>query len=170
VGKAKKPPVKKKTTRKVGRPTRYTKKLGDEICARISEGMSLRKVCEDEKMPDKSTVFRWFRLPSLSAFRDQYAHAKKESADAMAEDLQDIADDAINEVKKLADDSKLAGAIVQAHKLKADNLKWTMARNQPKKYGERINVATEDDEPNNPFQDIEEKDLRKLAALGVRHA
>lgn len=145
-----------------GRPTKYTNKLGDEICSRIAEGQSLRTVCSDNKMPDKSTVFRWLRLPSMSAFRDQYARAKKEAADAMAEELLDIADDALKEVEKHAYEPKLSGAIVQAHKLKADNLKWTMARQQPKKYGERINIATEDDSPD-PFDGLETDELRKLA-------
>lgn len=99
----------------------------------------------------------------MAAFRDQYARAKQEAADAMGEDLQDIADDAISEVRKLPDDSKLANAVVQAHKLKADNLKWIMARQKPKKYGERINVATEEVEAENPFEGLDEATLRKLA-------
>lgn len=146
-----------------GRPTIYTRELGDEICARISEGRSLRSVCNDDDMPDKSTVFRWLRLDTISTFRDQYARAKREAADAMGEDLLDIAEDALKAVEKHAGEPKLSGAIVQAHKLKADNLKWTMSRQNPKKYGERINVASDDDEPVNPYEGLDDEMLRKLA-------
>ncbi len=42
-------------------------------------------------MPDKATVFRW--LAAKPDFRDQYACAREAQADAMAEDILEIADD-----------------------------------------------------------------------------
>jgi hypothetical protein len=43
---------------KIGRPSKYTKALGDRICAQIAEGKSLRTICDNPDMPDKATVFR----------------------------------------------------------------------------------------------------------------
>ena len=45
----------------MGRPTRYSKKLAEEICDRLGEGMTLFEIADDEAMPSKRTVIRWSR-------------------------------------------------------------------------------------------------------------
>ena len=55
----------------------------------------MRSIGRDKTMPDKATMFRWLR--KHDDFRDQYAMAKRESADAMFEDILDIADDGTND-------------------------------------------------------------------------
>ena len=42
-----------------GRPTDYTPELATLICERMVEGETLRKICADDEMPNRSTVFRW---------------------------------------------------------------------------------------------------------------
>lgn len=137
----------------IGRPTDYTPELADDICARLAEGESLRSVCRDESMPDKSTVFRWLRL--YQDFCDQYARAKEESADAMAEEVLDIADDGTNDwMEKHGKDGEslgyqLNGEHIQRSKLRVDTRKFLMAKMKPKKYGERlgINLGGQKDNP-----------------------
>lgn len=128
-----------------GRPTDYTPELAAEICSQLSEGKSLRTVCLAEDMPDKSTIFRWLsdnnKEDWASGFRDQYARAKQEAADAKYEDLEEVADDAILAAYRA--DPKAANAVVQAHKLKADNLKWQMSKMKPKKYGEKLDLTSD---------------------------
>lgn len=141
---------KPKATRRRGRPTKFSKALGDRICDAISDGKSLRTVCLDEKMPDKATVFRWLRLPSMKDFRDQYARACEARADAFAEDIIDIADDATNDYMEVMDKDgdvigyKVNGEAILRSKLRSDNRKWLMARMQPKKYGERVDITSGD--------------------------
>ncbi len=125
-------------TNKVGRPSDFTKEIGDRICNLLSEGMSLRTVCLAEDMPDKTTVFRWFR--EQVEFRNQYAQAKEESADADLETIEDLGDKAIEESKTA--DPKAANAVVSAYKLKADNMKWGMSKKKPKKYGDKLDMTT----------------------------
>jgi hypothetical protein len=43
---------------KRGRPTKFSPKLAGIICARLIAGESLRRMCEDNDMPDASTVGR----------------------------------------------------------------------------------------------------------------
>ena len=43
----------------MARPSKYTKKLGDDICVRLAGGESLRSGCRDDKMPALSTVLLW---------------------------------------------------------------------------------------------------------------
>ena len=124
---------------KIGRPTIYSQELADKICAQLAEGMSLRSVCLSEDMPDKSTVFNWLR--TKPEFVDQYARAKEESADAQNEILLDLGDEAIGLAQQV--DSKASNAVVQAVKLKADNLKWVMSKMKPKKYGDKLDVTSD---------------------------
>lgn len=122
----------------MGRPSIYTQELADKICAELSEGKSLRTVCAGEGMPDLKTIFSWFRIHK--EFLQHYARAKEESAEADEEKLEDIGDTAIEEAKNA--DPKAASAVVQAYKLKADNIKWAMSKKKPKKYGEKLDMTT----------------------------
>lgn len=129
----------------MARPSIYTQELADAICERLSHGESLRTVCRDDEMPSVATIFNWMR--SKEGFLEQYTRAKEESADAMAEDILEIAD---NEVEQplVVDgipfqvDGKLVmikdNVSVNHAKLRVDTRKWLMSKMKPKKYGERV--------------------------------
>lgn len=122
---------------KIGRPSGYTKEIGDEICDRLSDGESLRAICRDDHMPNKSMVFRW--LYEFQSFRDQYARAKEEQADSLADDILDIADDGRNDT--YIDDEgnkKVDFDAIQRSRLRVDARKWIASKLKPKVYGDRI--------------------------------
>ena len=81
------------------------------------------------------TVFRWFR--AHEDFRLQYANAKEASAEAMSEDILDLADGSLDVVRK--GNEKKANALAQSVKLQVDTRKWIMSKMKPKKYGEKSN-------------------------------
>lgn len=57
----------KKTGNPVGRPSSYSDELAEEFCRRIRSGRNLINVCEDEDMPDDSTISRWMgRRPDFA--------------------------------------------------------------------------------------------------------
>ncbi|ELQ6121953.1 DNA packaging protein [Cronobacter sakazakii] len=128
--------------KKTGRPSDYTEELAEIICLRLAEGESLRSVCRDEGMPSKQAVLRW--LARNGSFRAQYVRAKEEGAEAIAEELFDIADDGSNDwMEKLDKDGEavgyqLNGEHVQRSKLRIDTRKWYLSKIMPKKYGDRI--------------------------------
>lgn len=141
--------AKKKTSntnqpRKPGRPTTYTEELADRICAELACGNSMRTVCKAEDMPAMSTVFLWLR--THQSFSEQYAQAKAEAADALVEEMLDIADDATNDwMETHGPDGeetgyKLNGEHVQRSKLRVDTRKWIASKLKPKKYGERLDL------------------------------
>lgn len=105
----------------MGRPSDFTPEMANTICERVADGESLRKVCEDEAMPDRSTVRRW--LSQQPEFRIQYAHAREEQADVYAERIVDEAEGAT--------DAALG-------RLKMDALKWTASKLAPKRYGDKV--------------------------------
>lgn len=125
-------------TPKVGRPTDYTQEFADEICRLIGEGRSVRSVCEREDMPAMSTIFKWLR--EKKEFSEQYERACDERTESQQEILIEMGDRAIEHAEEA--DPKAAGAVVSAYKLKADNLKWSMSKMKPKKYGEHVDVTS----------------------------
>ena len=68
----------------------YSRRLADEICARLADGQSLRAICADPAMPHRATVLRW--LHANPEFRNLYTLAREAAADALAEEIVAIAD------------------------------------------------------------------------------
>ena len=99
----------------------YTPKVGDAICERIASGESLRSVCRDPKMPNKSTVLRW--LVSEQAFRAQYEVSKDVGIDERFEEIDEL-------VAKESDTPRA--------RLLWDMRRWELSKLAPKKYGDKI--------------------------------
>lgn len=123
-----------------GRPTSFSEETADAICERLVDGVSLRKICLSDDMPNVSTVFRW--LAVHKDFRDQYARAREAQADTLADEILDIADDGSNDY--MGDDDKYNGDAVQRSKLRVDSRKWLAAKMLPKKYGDATTVKHAD--------------------------
>ncbi|MEE8209024.1 MAG: hypothetical protein V3T88_08765 [Nitrosomonadaceae bacterium] len=127
---------------KQGRPTIFTKELADEICSQLANGDSMRTVCKPDSMPCKTTLFMWMR--TNEAFLNQYTRAKQESADALTDEMLDIADDASNDwMERLDKDEQSAGwqlngDHVQRSRLRIETRKWLSAKLKPKKYGDKL--------------------------------
>lgn len=127
-----------------GRPSEFSQDIADAICGRLAEGESLRAICDDEAMPDKSTVFRW--LGRDAEFRDQYARAREAQADALFDDILSIADDGRNDwmERKNKDDQNLGwvenGEALRRSALRVDARKWMAGKLKPKKYGDKLEL------------------------------
>lgn len=126
------------------RASEFTQAMGDAICERLSDGESLRSICDGEDMPNKATVFRW--LAANEAFRDQYAVAREAQADAMFDDMLDIADDGRNDwMAKRNDAGEIIswqenGEALRRSALRIDARKWMAGKLQPKKYGDKVQL------------------------------
>jgi len=129
----------------MGRPSEFTQEIADKICAQLADGDSLRTVCLGEEMPDKTTVFRWLR--TYEGFRTQYARAKEESADALADEMLDIADDGSNDWMETHQRDNVGwqenGEAMQRSRLRVDTRKWIASKLKPKKYGDKLDLNAE---------------------------
>lgn len=129
----------------VGRPSSFTKDLADKICAQLAMGESLRTVLKGDDMPAMQTIFNWMR--TNKEFLEQYARAKEESADALADEILDIADDGSNdwmEIHKGGYSSTIVDQeAVQRSKLRVETRKWVASKLKPKKYGDKVDVTSD---------------------------
>lgn len=127
----------------------YSQAVADEICRRLAEGESLRSICRDDEMPARSHVFEW--LAANAEFADQYARAKQFGIDAMADDIQEISDDARNdwmEAHGREDAGWVAnGEHIQRSRLRVDSRKWLLSKLAPKKYGDKLEIAGDSNSP-----------------------
>lgn len=135
--KRKRPEDKKPT----GRPLEYTKEMGDYICELVSStGYGLLKLTKlYPELPDKVTINRWrYRVPE---FRNQYALAKVEQADILAEECLEIADDdSFDTITKYNKDGSEYEACnsewLMRSRLRVDTRKWLASKLLPKQYGQ----------------------------------
>ena len=102
-------------------------------------------------MPDRSTVYDW--LLRHSEFADQYARAREEQADTLADEIIAIADEQ-PEIIAVTDkrtgeliEHKLDGAFLQWQKNRIDARKWTAMKLKPKKYGDKLALGGDADAP-----------------------
>jgi hypothetical protein len=127
-----------------GRPSDYNQEIADKICERIACGESARSICRDDEMPALSTLFRW--LSRNKEFSEQYARAKEEQADALEDELLNIADEVgqpliVDGAAVMVDGKPMMvvdNAAVQHAKLRVDARKWVASKLKPKKFGDRI--------------------------------
>lgn len=128
-----------------GAPSLYTPELAAEILERISNGESLRSITRDPSMPVMSVVYVWMlRHPD---FAEQYARAREEQAETLADEIVALADE---EPVQVVDDKgvgRVDSAWVTWQKNRVDARKWVAAKLKPKKYGDRVAVAGDADSP-----------------------
>jgi hypothetical protein len=114
-----------KPKNKQGRPTIYTQAIADEICERLAHGETLRKMVLDEHMPASSAIYRW--LDNNESFKEQYAQARVRQADYYAE---------------MIIDESFGAHDASIGRLRMDALKWASSKIAPKKYGDKIELES----------------------------
>lgn len=110
-----------------GRPSLFTKELADEICNRMKAGESLKKICEDSRMPHRDTVHQWLNDEDKKWFSDKYAKASDTRTENKFDEIEEIA-------KNEPD--------VARARLMVDTRKWYLSKIVPKKYGEKLDLTT----------------------------
>lgn len=136
---------KEKPKKRAGRKTEYDPLIAAEICTRISCGESLRQICMEDRMPVHSTVYLW--LLQNKQFSDNYAKAREEQADTLADEIQAIADEPPAEIVDDKGISRTDSGWVTWQKNRIDARKWVASKLKPKKYGDRQIVAGDAENP-----------------------
>jgi len=91
-------------------------------------------------MPSIGAVCRWLTEEDKKPFLEQYTRAREVQADAIFEEMFEIADDGSNDWTKEDEGYRQNGEAIQRSRLRIDQRKWAIGRMAPKKYGDKLNV------------------------------
>src|SRR6185369_604064 len=116
-----------------GRPTSHTPEVEAEIFTRLSAGESLRAICKSDHLPSDFAVRNWIVNDKPPGISSRYAYARAAGLDAIAEQMEEIADDK-------SDDAN-------SRRVRIDTRKWLLSKLAPKKYGDRIEIAGDKENP-----------------------
>ena len=139
-----------------GRPSTYTEEMGNRICDKLTEGVSLRKLCMQKEFPTASTVYVW--LDRFPDFAERYARAREAATEDMLEEILQIADD-----DKIDPNDK---------RVRIDTRKWAMGKLKPKKYGDKqtVDVGNKDGETLKVDSNVDTAALTLQLAAALREA
>lgn len=136
----------------MGEMVAFSDVIADRICDALADARSLRSICCEPDMPSQSTVFRWLADERRGAFREQYARAREAQADALFDEMLDIADDGTNDwMERKREDGSTDEVVNHEHisrsKLRVDARKWMAGKLSPKKYGEKTLLGSDPENP-----------------------
>lgn len=140
------------TPNKQGRPSIYTEELAKTICLRLSRGESLRRICQEEEMPNADTIYSWVLenkgadAEGRNGFSEKYRRARDIQAEVMVEEMIAIADDSSRdtmfvtrgETELPMEDKEWTNR----SKLRVETRKWYISKVIPKKYGDKVDVTS----------------------------
>ena len=124
-----------KVKKPIGRPTKYTKEIGQQICDAVasSELGLIHLVNANPHWPDRATIYMWRR--KHPEFRDNYTQAKEDQTEVCVEYMQEM----MNEPHKYVDEETGYTRLdVPMLRLKMDAIKWQASKLKPKKYASNV--------------------------------
>ncbi|MFD1121842.1 hypothetical protein ACFQ2T_04955 [Methylophilus flavus] len=143
-----------------GIPSKFTDELFQTVCERIADGEPLRQICRSEGMPTYKTIYNWIdednkllqsndeEVRSASKhLSTRFARAREDGHDAIAEETMQIADDGTNDWMENKSKEgeivgwKLNGEHVQRSKLRIETRLKLLAKWNPKKYGDKVELS-----------------------------
>jgi hypothetical protein len=131
------------------RPSKYTPELSEKICEIIStSSRGLRSISKELNISTFS-ILKW--LNENKEFSIQYARAKEMQADFMAEEIIEISDDNSNDTLSTDFGDKENKEWTNRSRLRVDARKWAASKLAPKKYGDKLELSGD---PQNPVSKI----------------
>ena len=121
--------------------TPITEEQFNNVCNLIANNVSLNKACAQLHIA-KQSVYIYMDKIGDSA-KNQYVRAKESQIEAMIDEMQDVEEECLQAVECI-EDPKKANALVQAYRLKLDNLKWIASKLKAKKYGDKVDITNSD--------------------------
>lgn len=118
-------------------PKEERERIVNAVCnAMVNDNISFRQACVQNNIP-ASTVMLW--IDQSEDFSEQYARARGELIDNIADEILNIADYGVNDT--VADDEgneRTNTDVIQRSRLRVDTRKWLLSKMMPKKFGDKI--------------------------------
>jgi len=106
----------------------------------MTQGYSLRKAAISVGLSASGFLYRTSQDAELS---EQYAKAREALLEKMADDTLDIAD----QDPAMTAEGKLDGVSVAHARLRVDTRKWLLSKLAPKKYGDKLELSGDAENP-----------------------
>jgi hypothetical protein len=133
---------------KGGRPSKFTEAILDDICERLSKGEPLAAICRDEGYPHPNTVRDWTdRMTEVSV---AIARAREAGEDVIAADCLNIADDNGKDIRYTEMGIQTDHDVIQRSKLRIETRLKLLAKWNPKKYGDKLDLTSTGERINPP--------------------
>jgi len=117
--------------------------LINTICEKISEGMALRTILKSKDMPDSVTFYKWIDADKNKL--KQYVRATSERHNSIFEDIMEIADNQYKDVIITEEGKEITNHnVINRARLRIDSRKWMLSKLEPKKYGEKLDLSSDD--------------------------
>lgn len=121
----------------------FNQETFDKICVQVAtSSRALRNILKDDGMPDTYSFYKWMREDEKAL--KQYARAKEDQADILAEEILDIADDGLNDTYTKDGEVLTNHDVIARSRLRVDSRKWLASKLKAKKYGDRIDNVSSD--------------------------
>lgn len=159
---------------RTGRPSSYTIEAATVLCELIPTwDKSLDKLCKsDDRLPGCAlTVYGW--LAKHEDFAAMYARAKAAQAERLAEEMLEIADTPQIGVrtKEGKDGVDTFEEDMLGHrKLQIDTRKWLLAKLQPRKYGDKLDITSNNEHVNGKELTAAEREARAASIAAAAAA
>lgn len=126
-------------------PKPYDEEIGNLICEIIStSNKSLATIIkENNNVPKMTTIFKW--LNENETFAKNYAHAKDNQADFLAEEIIEIADDSSQDIERIDEyGNRIENKeFINRSRLRVDARKWIASKLKPKRYADKLELSGE---------------------------
>lgn len=140
----------------MGRPSTFNDEIANKILTRIAGGESVSKICKDDEMPHRATVWEW--SAKYTDFGDKYLRAMKSLGSCEA--------DRLDEVETMLMNGEIDHATAR---VLMDSIKWKASKFYPKMYGDRQTVESKNENVNiNTDLPLTEADLAILQRHGFK--
>ena len=123
--------------------------------AQTEKGQEELKMFGLKNLPTQSTIYYW--LLKYPHFSEQYAQAREDQADTLADEIIAIADEMPIETTDKDGNTRFDPAFIQWQRNRIDARKWTAMKLKPKKYGDAHKKS--EDESNANVVDIVAKEV-----------
>lgn len=114
-------------------------RISTEVLHGMRSGLSAFKACKLAGVP-QSTFCRW--VDEDSQLAEHYARAREDLIEMIATEIIEISDQDVG-----MSDGKRDWAAVQKHKLQVDSRKWLLSKLAPKKYGDKLELCGDAQNP-----------------------
>lgn len=137
--------------KKIGRPSKYTPEIAQKMCEMLADGIPLREICRQEGFPEWRTVYDWM-------YRDDAAGENGAGLSAAIARAREVGQDAIAEQiwldmnmppERILSEGggRVDSGYVQWQKAKAEIGLKLLAKWNPKRYGDRVQLAGDAENP-----------------------